>query len=182
MIFTVDRNTISYVITEGANIVSSFTAERDKFTTFLNKFNISIDNVIHLSYEPDRNIYHVTKLDGVFAAYEKAEGDEVMSFIKENEDAIYWWFYDETEMRNPVKFHTYDSVAHEWTITPENALLLKAETHRKQRNSYLSKSDWTQLIDAPGDRDAWAAYRQALRDIPQQRSFPNDVSWPVPPS
>jgi len=29
---------------------------------------------------------------------------------------------------------------------------------------------------------AWAAYRQALLDVPQQAGFPNDVTWPEEPS
>ena len=29
---------------------------------------------------------------------------------------------------------------------------------------------------------AWAAYRQALLDVPQQVGFPNDVTWPEEPS
>jgi len=29
---------------------------------------------------------------------------------------------------------------------------------------------------------AWAAYRQALLDVPQQAGFPNDVVWPQEPS
>ena len=28
---------------------------------------------------------------------------------------------------------------------------------------------------------AWALYRQALLDVPQQAGFPNDVVWPVKP-
>ena len=27
----------------------------------------------------------------------------------------------------------------------------------------------------------WAAYRQALLDVPQQAGFPNTVTWPVAP-
>lgn len=31
------------------------------------------------------------------------------------------------------------------------------------------------------EQAAWAAYRQALLDVPQQAGFPNDVTWPVKP-
>jgi len=37
---------------------------------------------------------------------------------------------------------------------------------RKIRDSMLKESDWTQVADAPVDRQAWAAYRQTLRDFP----------------
>lgn len=37
---------------------------------------------------------------------------------------------------------------------------------RFARNGLLAASDWTQLPDATCDREAWATYRQALRDFP----------------
>ena len=57
----------------------------------------------------------------------------------------------------------------------------KAELWRKERNARLAESDWTQVADAPVDKTAWAAYRQALRDITEQDGFPNSVDWPVEP-
>jgi hypothetical protein len=52
---------------------------------------------------------------------------------------------------------------------------------RSQRNTMLSNSDWTQVADAPVDQAAWAAYRQALRDITSQEGFPWTVEWPEQP-
>jgi len=52
---------------------------------------------------------------------------------------------------------------------------------RADRNRLLVESDWTQLADSPVDKTAWATYRQALRDLPQQVGFPSDVTWPVAP-
>lgn len=52
---------------------------------------------------------------------------------------------------------------------------------RFERSRRLMKSDWTQAPDAPVDAAAWAAYRQALRDIPQQAGFPNNITWPEAP-
>lgn len=52
---------------------------------------------------------------------------------------------------------------------------------RDQRNQLLTASDWTQVADAPVDQAAWATYRQALRDIPQQEGFPTDTAWPTKP-
>lgn len=57
----------------------------------------------------------------------------------------------------------------------------KAESVRAQRNQKLKDSDWTQVADAPVDQAAWAAYRQALRDVPSQTGFPWEVQWPVEP-
>jgi hypothetical protein len=52
---------------------------------------------------------------------------------------------------------------------------------RAERNRLLSESDWTQVLDAPVDQDAWATYRQALRDITSQEGFPHSVVWPTKP-
>ena len=56
-----------------------------------------------------------------------------------------------------------------------------ADEIRDKRNQLLSASDWTQVADAPVDQSAWAAYRQALRDVPQQVGFPSSVIWPDQP-
>lgn len=57
----------------------------------------------------------------------------------------------------------------------------KAGQVRAERNTKLSASDWTQVADAPVDQAAWAAYRQALRDISGQAGFPWTIDWPVAP-
>jgi hypothetical protein len=56
----------------------------------------------------------------------------------------------------------------------------KAAQVRAARDRALSASDWTQVADAPVDQQAWAAYRQALRDLPSQVGFP-DVELPLTP-
>lgn len=55
------------------------------------------------------------------------------------------------------------------------------EPVRKKRNELLAQSDWTQLSDSSADKTAWSNYRQALRDIPQSFSKPEDVVWPTKP-
>jgi hypothetical protein len=56
----------------------------------------------------------------------------------------------------------------------------KAANVRAQRDRLLVASDWTQVLDAPVDRTAWATYRQQLRDLPQDPNFP-DVTFPNDP-
>jgi len=63
----------------------------------------------------------------------------------------------------------------------ERALEQEAEEVRTQRNALLKDSDWTQVSDAPVDQSAWADYRQALRDLPEQEGFPQEVVWPQIP-
>lgn len=52
----------------------------------------------------------------------------------------------------------------------------------RTRNDLLKDTDWTQLPDARVDRAAWAKYRQALRDLPQNTEDPLNPPWPTPPS
>ena len=53
---------------------------------------------------------------------------------------------------------------------------------RLERDQKLSASDWTQVPDAPVDQQAWAIYRQALRDLPNNTEDPRNAVWPVAPN
>lgn len=64
----------------------------------------------------------------------------------------------------------------------DEATSLKAAQVRFERNRLLTESDWTQVADAPVDKQAWAAYRQALRDLTGQEGFPFDIAWPTAPN
>jgi hypothetical protein len=60
----------------------------------------------------------------------------------------------------------------------------QANSVRDEREQKLAACDWTQLDDTPlsnTTKVAWAAYRQALRDIPSQSGFPWNVTWPQQP-
>lgn len=66
---------------------------------------------------------------------------------------------------------------------------------REKRTRLLQESDWTRLDDtnlSPTQKEAWAVYRQALRDLPQQVEQISDdvfftpagqqaIVWPTPP-
>lgn len=57
----------------------------------------------------------------------------------------------------------------------------KAAQVRAERNKLIADCDWTQVADSPVDKQTWATYRQALRDVPAQAGFPWEVTWPVKP-
>jgi hypothetical protein len=57
----------------------------------------------------------------------------------------------------------------------------KMDQVRLWRNVELSKTDWTQVSDAPVDAEAWATYRQQLRDLPATIDLENPVI-PDPPA
>ena len=62
---------------------------------------------------------------------------------------------------------------------------LSAAQARTLRNNLLRSCDWTQIADSPlsvTDKAAWATYRQALRDVPDQIGFPSSISWPTAPT
>ena len=68
----------------------------------------------------------------------------------------------------------------EWN-KPENA----AARAREDRDILLSKTDYLMLPDYPisdEDREAVAAYRQALRDISSQKGWPSNIEWPKKPA
>jgi hypothetical protein len=64
-----------------------------------------------------------------------------------------------------------DEVPDEWWL----------ERMRLHRDRLLKESDWTQLPDAPVDREAWATYRQALRDFPATWTPSNEADLPDTP-
>ena len=66
----------------------------------------------------------------------------------------------------------------------EVSLELRWDIVREQRTGLLVESDWTQLNNTPLTSEqvsAWANYRQALRNIPQQGVEPEQVVWPTQP-
>lgn len=90
--------------------------------------------------------------------------------------------YPIPEELNPFKI-SWDGekiVAYEHTLSDEDV----AGINRDIRDRKLVECDWTQLPDATADKAAWAAYRQALRDLPSHQNWPNltDQDWPVRPS
>jgi hypothetical protein len=53
---------------------------------------------------------------------------------------------------------------------------------RLKRDGLLKESDWTQLGDCQlteTQKAHWEAYRQALRDVTDQETFPQIIEWPT---
>ena len=63
-------------------------------------------------------------------------------------------------------------------VAADNAAL--EATERATRDELLKATDHYGLSDVPMT-DAMAAYRQALRDVPQQAGFPQTITWPTKP-
>lgn len=68
--------------------------------------------------------------------------------------------------------------------TAEELAEQKAQAVRDQRDRLLSQTDYLVSGDYPISDDGLAAvktYRQALRDVPAQAGFPDDIEWPTLP-
>ena len=69
----------------------------------------------------------------------------------------------------------------QWEIK-EKTQAAKERDIRFYRDELLSKTDWMVLSDSPEPSQEWLDYRQALRDIPSQTGFPDNVIWPEEPT
>lgn len=55
---------------------------------------------------------------------------------------------------------------------------------RSQRNALIAATDYPMATDYPltdEKRQELTAYRQALRDVPEQSGFPTEIAWPTKP-
>ena len=67
---------------------------------------------------------------------------------------------------------TLETLPEEWLV----------ERMKHHRNRLLVASDWTMHTDAPTDKTAWGAYRQALRDFPAKWKPSEIANFPEPPA
>jgi hypothetical protein len=97
----------------------------------------------------------------------------------------------ESYTKKTSEFDIWDTALRRWVKnSSEAALIAQRETEkvegqwanvRRRRNKLLTDSDWTQLPDVPlATKEAWATYRQALRDVTEQPD-PFNIVWPTPP-
>jgi hypothetical protein len=79
----------------------------------------------------------------------------------------------------------WDGEALEYVVRPYSFDELQTQHARirQQRIQLLQSCDWTQITDYDlgADREAWATYRQALRDLADAPN-PFDITWPQPPA
>ena len=57
---------------------------------------------------------------------------------------------------------------------------IKARLLREERNKLLAETDWMASTDVTMS-DEWRAYREALREVPEEPTFPDKVIWPKAP-
>ena len=84
---------------------------------------------------------------------------------------------DEAALRDALLFYSLPL----GTLATDEDLAKEA---REKRNALISETDYLAMPDYPMDEEKKAAvlaYRQALRDIPEQVDFPRQIDWPVKP-
>lgn len=91
------------------------------------------------------------------------------------------WFHDGQSFEmlpdRPSEHHVLDRETRSWVLDLEAC----AKAARDKRNALLKETDWVMLPDVLLSSDVLAeyrTYRQALRDLPQQSGFPENITWP----
>ena len=88
----------------------------------------------------------------------------------------------------PRPGHWCDWTGKAWTENADRKYAAFSEDVRMQRDFKLRREvdpissnalRWASLTEE--QRQAWADYRQALLDVPQQEGFPHNVVWPIKP-
>lgn len=67
---------------------------------------------------------------------------------------------------------------------PEPTAEELAAQARAERDALIAETDYLMASDYPltdEKREELKAYRQALRDVPEQSGFPTDITWPEKP-
>jgi hypothetical protein len=90
------------------------------------------------------------------------------------------WLYRYDADTNGVVAKTEEEIAAEAELLPST---LAADT-RAERNRRLSEADpmmyeWRPMTSEK--RQEWTDYMQALREVPEQEGFPENIEWPEKP-
>ena len=102
----------------------------------------------------------------------ETEGVDVIDLYRNGRPA------DEAYLRRTLDFYGYP-VGDE-LLTDED----RAEAARERRDQLLADTDYLLMPDYPlgaDELEAVKAYRQALRDVPEQPGFPGAIEWPERP-
>jgi hypothetical protein len=121
------------------------------------------------------------RLDNPNVSYPKEIPEEYL-----NEQDVYSYTeddrpeYDTSIQKLEQSFELRDGSWYK-TYTAVNLPQEKVESNiRSMRDRLLQETDWMALSDNTLTQP-WADYRQSLRDITDQESFPYSVTWPIEP-
>jgi hypothetical protein len=93
---------------------------------------------------------------------------------------------NENEKQNALISICYSYLNDPQSVDEETLLSVDNQTFflviRWRRNFLLTSCDWTQVSDSTANKEAWAAYRQQLRDLPSSNANPRLIVFPTPPA
>lgn len=135
-----------------------------------------------------------------YARYDPQTGDLSTQTMPPNEpDCMFWEVSAETDINllyvrgdelffappppSSERFWCLDADTETWVDGRSQEAKWRAI--RAERDRLLLACDWTQVPDAPlneAEREAWRAYRQTLRDMPETTEDPAQPIWPTVPT
>ena len=109
--------------------------------------------------------------------------DNIQEYVAEDETIRY--LYDIYRIEICYNVDTEKELSEKYKEYLETAKKIEfeelANEIRNKRNELLAETDWTQMQDSPLSEEKiekYKKYRQALRDIPEQKEFPFNVVFP----
>lgn len=150
-------------------------------------------NIVGVRYNDTGLVIDIYKFLYILKAHNVPTDNDALTIISGlNADPVY---YSDPPQVGPDQLTEWDGAVEidgkwyrKWKIVDapnrqSEIIAQKWADVRRDRNTLLSGSDWTQGMDSPLSADMrqrWALYRQQLRDITKQ-----DISaivWPEPPT
>lgn len=105
-----------------------------------------------------------------------------MPYFKDDKNEIYFYEENSAFLQEGLIPITEDELRE---IQAAKAAERAPEEIRMQRDALLEETDLIIIRCAEAGEpvpEAWKAYRQALRDVPEQAGFPEAVTWPEKPA
>ena len=127
---------------------------------------LGVDPVLAAPQPAPSGEYKVVVRDGVT---QDANGNWVQAYVERD------MFADYTDEEGTVHTKAEQEAAYTANKDAEAAASVRAE-----RDKLLAETDWMGMSDVTMSAE-WATYRQALRDVPSQAGFPNNVTFPTKP-
>ena len=117
------------------------------------------------------------KGEDVFAEQEVSKPNPALNTYAKYAEAAAWCNANNAMIEDKGDY--YEVVA-----VPDPTTEELAAQARSQRDALIAATDYLMASDYPltdEKRQELTAYRQALRDVPEQSGFPTEIVWPVKP-
>ena len=139
----------------------------------------------------NENVNEALGIDPVLASPQPEPSGDYKIVVRDGveQDANSNWVYAWTERDMFSEYTETDEEGVETTVTVQDQIDAKvatdtatlAATERATRDDLLKATDHYGLSDVTMS-EAMTTYRQALRDVPQQETFPSSITWPEKPT